>query len=93
LKIRDNQPSNTVMDFYRSTTVGQLQTMVPSINWTSYFHLIFQEFIPLDEPIIVLYASKYMENLDKFIRKFDIRLECEIFVFFVLFEIPFVLEH
>jgi len=47
--------------------------MVPSINWTIYFHIVFKEFIPLDEPIVVLYASKYMEDLERLIRRFDTR--------------------
>jgi hypothetical protein len=61
------------LDFYNKITVGQLQNMIPSINWTIYFHIILKEFIPLDEPIVVLYASKYMEDLEQLIRRFDTR--------------------
>jgi hypothetical protein len=47
--------------------------MVSSINWTIYFNIVFKEFISLDEPIVVLYASKYMEDLERLIRRFDTR--------------------
>ncbi|CAF4845836.1 unnamed protein product, partial [Rotaria magnacalcarata] len=71
--IRDDQPSNTVMDFYNKISVRDLQNMAPSINWTEYFHIVFKEYIPLDERIIVLYASKYIEDLEKLIRQYDSR--------------------
>lgn len=61
------------MDFYKKITVRELQQMVSSINWTVYFHIIFKEYIPLDESIVVLYASKYMEDLERLIRRFDAR--------------------
>jgi hypothetical protein len=47
--------------------------MVPSINWTIYFHIVFKEFIPPDEQIVVLYASQYTEELERLIRSFDTR--------------------
>lgn len=47
--------------------------MVKSINWTTYFHIVFKEIIPLNEPIVVLYASKYMEDVEKLIERFDTR--------------------
>lgn len=47
--------------------------MIPSINWTSYFHIIFKEIIPPDEQIVVLYASEYMAELEQLIRSFDTR--------------------
>ncbi|CAF0910418.1 unnamed protein product [Adineta steineri] len=71
--IRADQPSNTVMDFYKKISVGELQNMVSSINWTVYFNIVFKEFIPLDEPVVVLYASQYMEDLERLIRRFDTR--------------------
>lgn len=43
------------------------------MNWTGYFHIVFKEFIPLDEPIVVLYASKYIEDLERLIQQFDTR--------------------
>jgi hypothetical protein len=61
------------MDFYKKISVGDLQNMVPAINWTIYFNIVFKEFIPLDEQIVVLYASKYMEELEKLVRRFDTR--------------------
>ncbi|CAF0755640.1 unnamed protein product [Rotaria sordida] len=71
--IRDDQPSNTVMDFYKKISVGELQNIVPSINWTLYFHIVFNEYILLDEPIVVLYADKYIGALESLIRQFDTR--------------------
>ena len=61
------------MDFYKKISVGELQQMIKSINWTVYFHIVFKEYIPLDESIVVLYASQYMEDLERLIRRFDIR--------------------
>ncbi|CAF1556263.1 unnamed protein product, partial [Rotaria sordida] len=53
--------------------VGELQNIVPSINWTLYFHIVFNEYILLDEPIVVLYADKYIGALESLIRQFDTR--------------------
>jgi hypothetical protein len=61
------------MDFYKKISVGELQTMVPSLNWTIYFHIVFKEYIPLDEPVVVLYASQYMKDLERLIHRFDAR--------------------
>lgn len=61
------------MDFYKKISVGELQNMVSSVNWTVYFHIVFKEFISLDEPVVVLYASKYMDDLERLIRQFDTR--------------------
>lgn len=47
--------------------------MVAPINWTVYFSIVFNEIIPLDEPIVVLYASDYLKQLDVLIRRFDTR--------------------
>jgi hypothetical protein len=70
------------MDFYKKISVGELQNMVSSINWTIYFHIVFKEFIPLDEPVVVLYASKYIEDLERLIRRFDTRYwnQCSFFI-------------
>ena len=54
-------------------SVGELQNLVPPINWTTYFSIVFKEMIPLDEPIVVLYASDYLKHLDLLIRRFDTR--------------------
>ncbi len=67
------------MDFYKKISVRELEQMVSFINWTIYFHIVFKETIPLDEPIVVLYASKYMEDLQRLIRQFDIRYCNKIF--------------
>jgi hypothetical protein len=61
------------MDFYKKISVGELQNMVPSVNWATYFLIVFKESIPLDERIVVLYASKYMDDLEQLIRRFDTR--------------------
>lgn len=71
--IRDDQPSTTVMDFYKKMSLGDLQKLVAPINWTTYFSLVFKEIIPLDEPIVVAYASDYLKHLDALIRRFDTR--------------------
>lgn len=61
------------MDFYKKMSVGDLQKLVTPINWTTYFSLVFKEIIPLDEPIVVAYASDYLKHLDALIRRFDTR--------------------
>lgn len=54
-------------------SVGELQHLMSPINWTIYFSIVFKEVIPLDEPIVVLYASEYIKHLDQLIRQFDTR--------------------
>ena len=61
------------MDFYKKMNVGELQRLVAPINWTIYFSIVFKETIPLDEPIVVLYATEYIKHLDQLIRQFDTR--------------------
>ena len=61
------------MDFYKKITVRELQALVSSINWTTYFQIVFNESIPLDEPIVVLYATEYIRELERVIRQFDTR--------------------